>query len=360
MPDERIHQVEEPTIEDPVGDDEELGQPVRYTISSYGADMPIDGLVNRLKRGDIFVPRFQRNFVWTITQASRFIESLVLGLPVPGIFLFKEPETQRLMVVDGQQRLLTLQSFYQGVFGERKFRLTGVSNEFNQKTYESLPPEAQRYLNDSILHATIFQQIEPGNDRSSVYSVFERLNTGGTQLSQQELRACVYHGGLNDLLSDLANNPHWRDLYGAKGHRKKDEEIILRFLSLYYCLESYERPMKQFLNNFMEKYGQSDKRKLKEFRKTFERTVEAAAKILTRKALRPERALNVSVADAVLVGLAHRLRKDQKLKPGKLKSAHEQLLRKLRDEGLYTEGTTDKDRVNKRIAYARRAYGADL
>ena len=110
MPDERIHQVEEPTIEDPVGDDEELGQPVRYTISSYGADMPIDGLVNRLKRGDIFVPSFQRNFVWTITQASRFIESLVLGLPVPGIFLFKEPETRKLMVVDGQQRLLPVVS----------------------------------------------------------------------------------------------------------------------------------------------------------------------------------------------------------------------------------------------------------
>ena len=91
---------------------------------------------------------------------------------------------------------------------------------------------------------------------------------------------------------------------------------------------------------------------------TFERTVETAAKILTPKALRPERALNVSVADAVLVGLAHRLRENPKLKTKKLQSAHEQLLRKLRNERLYTEGTTDKDRVTKRIAYARQAYGA--
>ena len=358
MPNERIYQAEDPTIDDPVGDDEELGQPVRYTISSYGADMPIDGLVNRLKRGDIFVPKFQRNFVWTLAQASRFIESLVLGLPVPGIFLFKEPETQKLMVVDGQQRLLTLQYFYHGVFGERKFKLIGVSEEFNQKTYGSLPPEAQRYLNDSILHATIFQQIDPENDRSSVYSVFERLNTGGTQLSQQELRACVYHGKLNDLLSELADNTYWRNLYGPRSSRKKDEEIILRFFSLYYCLDSYERPMKNFLNNFMETHRQLDKRKSKEFRKIFEKTVETATKILTRTALRPERALNVSVADAVLVGLAHRLQRGPISKKKSLISAHKRLLAQLRDEALYTDGTTEKDRVNRRIAYARQAYEA--
>ena len=360
MPDERMLLVENPTIEDPIGDDEELGQPVRYTISSYGADMPIDGLVDRLNRGDIFVPRFQRNFVWSIVQASRFIESLVLGLPVPGIFLFKEPDTQKLMVVDGQQRLLTLQSFYKGAFGEKVFRLTGVSDEFNQKTYERLAPEAQRYLNDSILHATIFQQIEPGNDRSSVYSVFERLNTGGTQLSPQELRACVYHGTFNDLLSELSNNLHWRDLYGTRSYRKKDEEIILRFFSLYFCLESYERPMKRFLNNFMEKYRQLDDQKLNEFREMFENTVEKASRVLTRMALRPERALNVSVADAVLVGLAHRLRQGPILESESLKLAHDRLIRRLQDEALFTEDTTSKDRVTKRIAYARQAYEAIL
>ena len=358
MPDERIQMVEDTVIEDPVEGDDELGQPLRYTISSYGADMPIDGLVNRLQREDIFVPPFQRNFVWTIVQASRFIESLLLGLPVPGIFLFKEPETQKLMVVDGQQRLLTLHSFYKGVFSEKAFRLTGVADEFSGKTYEALSPEAQRYLNDSILHATIFQQIEPGNDRSSVYSVFERLNTGGTPLSQQEIRACVYRGKLADLLSELAANSHWRDLYGAMSARKKDEEIILRFFSLYFCLENYKRPMKKFLNDFMEDYRQPNEQKIREFRETFERTVEVAATILTPKALRPERTLNVSVTDAVLVGLAHRLRGGPVSDSESLRAAHGRLLEQLRDEALYTEDTTDKERVNKRIDYACQAYGA--
>lgn len=357
MPDEPSRNIDSLLIEDPMDDDDELGQPIRYTISSYGADMPVDGLINRLNREDIFIPPFQRGFIWTIAQGSRFIESLLLGLPVPGIFLFKEPETQKLMVVDGQQRLLTLQSFYKGIFGEKKFRLVGVSEEFNQRTYDNLAPESQRYLNDSILHATIFQQIEPGNDRSSVYSVFERLNTGGTPLSPQEIRSCVYRGKLNDLLSDLASDFHWQRLYGGVGARKKDEEIILRFLSLYFCLEIYERPMKRFLNNFMEKFRMPDDESISRFRELFEKTVEAANTVLTPKALRPERALNVSVTDAVLVGLAHRLQKGPVSDAESLKRAHVALLAKLRDEALYTEDTTHKERVRKRIGYAQEIYG---
>ena len=80
MTDEQIQDLEVPLIEDSTEGDDELGYPVRYTIASYGSDMPIDGLVDRLKREDIFVPEFQRNFVWTIAQASRFIESLLLGI----------------------------------------------------------------------------------------------------------------------------------------------------------------------------------------------------------------------------------------------------------------------------------------
>src|SRR5207247_11456077 len=97
------------------GDEEEV-IPFRYSISSYGADYPVDGLVQRLRAGSIFVPSFQRGFVWTLPQASQFVESLLLGLPVPGIFLSKEEKTQKLLVIDGQQRLKTLQFFYDGLW----------------------------------------------------------------------------------------------------------------------------------------------------------------------------------------------------------------------------------------------------
>lgn len=358
MPDTESPTVEDDGLIQDEGDDasdDEFADPVRYIITSYGADMPVDALIKRLDLGNIFIPDFQRNFVWTRAQSSRFVESLLLGLPVPGIFLFKEPDTHKLMVVDGQQRLQTLHRFYREAFEKKKFHLIGVSQEFENRTYNSLSPVDQLRLDDSIIHATIFQQAEPGNDRSSIYSVFERLNTGGTPLTQQEIRACVYRGNFDDLLSEFAADPLWRELYGKRNVRKKDEEIILRFFSLYYCLENYEQPMKQFLNRFMEENCHVKERE-SEFRRLFARTVKVASEGLKRSAFRPEGAFNVAVADAALVGLAHRLEKGEIMDCDALRSRHEELLDRLRDQGLHTMGTSRKDRVLKRIRYAREAY----
>src|ERR1043165_4796643 len=91
---------------------------LKYSITSYGTDFDVDGLVRRIEREDIYVPPFQRAYVWNLKQASRFIESLLLGLPVPGIFLSKESDSQRLLVIDGQQRLRSLLYFYRGVFSD--------------------------------------------------------------------------------------------------------------------------------------------------------------------------------------------------------------------------------------------------
>ncbi len=314
--------------------------------------MPVDGLVKRLNNNRIYVPSFQRKFVWTFIQASRFIESLLLGLPVPGVFLFKE-QGSKLMVIDGQQRLLSLQKFYDGKFDNRIFKLSGVKDEFSKKTYETLNVEDQERLDDAIIHATIFQQDHPSGDRSSIYSVFERLNTGGNQLHPQEIRACVYRGKLNDLLAQLARNSDWRKIYGTRNSRKKDEEIILRFLALFHHGSGYQRPMKGFLNKFMQEHQNPPDELCKNFRDSFENTIKSVAEILGGRALRPTRNLNVSVADAVLVGLAHRVRKGPITDPESLRKANKRVLEKLKSEELYSIGTTNKDRVNRRIELAR-------
>ena len=345
-------------IDDPQGDDEQIESTVRYSITSYGADMPVDGIVSRLQREDVFIPDFQRKFVWSTTQASRFIESLLLGLPVPGIFLFKEPDTRKLMVVDGQQRLQTLVFFSDGDIDGKEFRLVGVSSEFQGKTFKSLSETDRINFNDSIIHATIFQQDVPSNDKSSIYEIFERLNTGGTALHPQEIRSSIYRGRLNDLLLDLAKNPHWRKIYGKSSNRKKDEEIILRFFALYDSLDSYKRPMKQFLHNFMADNQNPNEEKLKQLQRKFAQTVEIVSNALEPNALRPERNLNVSVVDSVFVGLAHRLDRGEIKNTASLKTAHDDLLGKLRDEELYTSGTTNQDRVKKRISIARQVYGS--
>lgn len=347
------HNTGPPEVVDPRDGDEEFGDTLRYAIRSYGADMPVESLVRRMDQ-DIFVPSFQRKFVWSQKQASRFIESLLLDLPVPGVFLFREPDTKRLMVVDGQQRLVTLERYYHGLFGNKRFGLVGVSREFAGVTYDSLLAPDRRRLDESIIHATIFEQLQPSDDRSSVYSVFERLNT---KLMPQEIRACVYRGQLNDLLGQLAQDASWRKLYRSTSNHGKDEEIILRFLALSHSLDVYERPMKQFLNDFMEEHMNPGEDVCRSLGDRFREVVGVIAGCLGAEALRPQRSLNVSVADAVMVGLGRRLQVGPIRDGEVLQEAHQEVLRQLEREQLYEFDTTDRERVHRRIQIASEAYG---
>ena len=144
--------------------------PFTYSITSYGADYPVDSLVKRTNSEDIIVPTFehheqlsndldafQREYVWTRVKADRFIESLLLGLPVPGIFLVKEP-SGRFLVLDGHQRLFTLRAFCDGVIHGKEYRLEGVQERFKGKTYRELDVEDRRRIDDSIIHATVVRQ----------------------------------------------------------------------------------------------------------------------------------------------------------------------------------------------------------
>ncbi|HYW37088.1 MAG TPA: DUF262 domain-containing protein [Terriglobales bacterium] len=168
--------------------------PYTYSITAYGADYPVDGVVKRIEAGDIIVPTFswepgadsqvvgfQREYVWPRPKGDRFIESLLLGLPVPGIFLVKEP-SGRFLVLDGHQRLYTLRAFYDGVIHGVEYKLGDVQARFVGKRYRDLDIEDRRRLDDSIIHATVIRQDQPSEDQSSIYVIFDRLNTGGVNL----------------------------------------------------------------------------------------------------------------------------------------------------------------------------------
>jgi len=241
--------------------------PFSYAITAYGADPQADGLIKRMKEGDIFIPlfslpeseaagapRFQREYVWKKQQADRFIESLLLGLPVPGIFLVKE-ESGRHLVLDGHQRLQSLLRFYTNDWEGGAFVLEEVQERFKNRGYEQLEPTDRRRLDDSIIHATIVRQDEPSQDLSSIYLVFERLNSGGTSLQPQEIRVALYHGQFVTLLTELNNHASWRALFGKRSKRLKDIELILRFLALLESGGTYSRPMKGFLNSIEKNFG---------------------------------------------------------------------------------------------------------
>lgn len=339
-----------------------------YTITAYGADYPVDGLVKRLEQGDIVVPLFsmppeqgqstvgfQREFVWTRPQCDRFIESLLLGLPVPGIFLVKESSGKHL-VLDGQQRLRTLQNFYNGVIQGKEFTLENVQEKWRGKTYKTLEVDDRRRLDDSIIHATIVRQDEPSDDQSSVYLIFERLNSGGTLLQPQEIRVALYHGKFAALLSSLNTNDSWRSLYGKKSARLKDLELILRFFALFYHAKSYGRPMKEFLNRYMASNVNLQSADESELRPLFESTAETIDKYIGPRAFRLKTAINAAVADSVMVGVARRLAVGPVMKPEGFKVAYDSLLKDVEYLKATGRSTADEEFVRLRLEHSTAAF----
>src|SRR5712692_8394121 len=273
--------------------------PYTYSITAYGADYPVDSIIKRMEAEDIIVPRFswepdddseivgfQREYVWPRPKADRFIESLLLGLPVPGIFLVKELNG-RLLVLDGHQRLFTLRAYYDGVINGTEYRLENVQNQFIDKRYRDLDTEDRRRLDDSIIHATVIRQDEPTEDQSSIYLIFERLNTGGVNLQPQEIRVALYHGEFVRVLSKLNDNTAWRKLFGNKTKRLKDMEMILRFFAFYFYGQKYRSPMKDFLNRYMASNQNLQRQSKKELSQIFEDTTTIILKALGIRAFRP-------------------------------------------------------------------------
>ena len=285
---------------------------IYYSISSYGADYSVDVLIKRLEKGQIIVPPFQRRYVWDIKKASRFIESLILGLPVPGIFLSRDSSdktqvSNKMLIIDGQQRLLTLQRFYKGRFEDKVFKLSGICEELNGRTYEELSVDDQGRLDDAIIHATIIKQETPEEDDSSIYMVFERLNTGGMLLQPQEIRACIFYGTFNDLLNRLIQNENWRSLFRKENPRMKEQEMLLRFFALFYHYDEYKKGLKKLLNDFMCHNRNCQQYDADTLSDLFNSSLNLIVQAIGREAFRKANAVNAAVFDSMMIGVAKRL-----------------------------------------------------
>jgi len=349
-------------LEANVEDDTLLEQPgdIKFTITSYGSDYTVDTLIRRLKSEAFYVPQFQRRFVWSQRHASRFLESLLMGLPVPGIFLYREPQTNRHLVVDGQQRLRTLQYFYDGVFLERKFRLVGVRDEWNNKAYDDLSASDKLKLDDATIHATIFKQDEPKDSQKSLYFVFERINSGGIRLSPQEIRNCINDGPLLSYIREMNEDPNWRLVFGEKRNaRLKDQELILRFLAMIERHEQYSRPMRDFLNDFTDAYEKAPRETLEKFGNIFARTIAVVWDAKGRAAFRPSRTLNAAVFEGVMLGVAARLANttaDQAPSPSEIAAAYDRLLSEKDFLRACERATADEESVRTRRTKAIAAF----
>lgn len=338
-------------------DDESLTFPATYDIMTFGADIPVDGLVKRLDEKNIIIPEFQRGYVWSHDRASRFIESLLIGLPTPTIFLWRDDE-KRLVVIDGQQRLRSIQYFCSGSFKDTgTFALKGVRNDLEGLTYDTLGPEQKRALDDSLLHAFIVRQEAPTEDHSSIYHVFERLNTGMMPLYPHEIRTCLYQGGLVDLLEEMNGNEAWRAIFGARHSRMKDKELILRVTALYHSRNRYEEPMKQFLNEFLKRHRTFSAGISRDAcHEPFVKSIRAIHGAVGDSAFKPRGRLNAAVLDGVMIGVATRQAQADIADAAGLKARYDALLADTNFLSTTDQATTNQDRVLSRLEMGIEAF----
>jgi len=277
----------EDTEEDEV--DQTVPRLKKRTVHTGIGDLEIYSLYDKYRTGRLVVqPDFQRQFVWDDKKSSKLIESGLLGIPLPVIYLSEEPD-DRFYVIDGQQRLTSFFSFIDGRFPDgREFTLKGLTvfSEYNNKTFKELPKEVQGKIKDCTIRAITFKRESDGDLK---YEIFERLNTGSVSLNDQELRNCIYRGKYNDLLRRLSENDDFRYLMGISmpDRRMKDVEFVLRFAAFYHASYlNYRAPMKTFLNSEMEHYQFISDSDAAELERDFKKAVSVTRSLFDKQAFK--------------------------------------------------------------------------
>jgi uncharacterized protein with ParB-like and HNH nuclease domain len=283
---------EEMIFEDETGETEESvidsGTTKIYTDQG---DPEIEGLYQRWKRGKLDVqPDFQRYFVWDIIKSSRLIESALLDIPLPVVYLTEEQDG-KIYVIDGQQRLTSFFAFIDGLFpdkGGKPFKLTGlkVLTDYQGKLFNQLPDEIQDKIRYCKIRTITFKK---ESDPNLKFEIFERLNTGSIPLNTQELRNCIYRGKFNNLIKELAADKEFLNLLGLTqaDKRMKDVELVLRFSSFYHNTHiNYKSPIKNFLNNEITRFQNISAHDEEQLRNAFRNTVSIIKSLLGENAFK--------------------------------------------------------------------------
>lgn len=346
----------------------EEADPSPESVTYSGTDFDVEGLVRRYVRQDIVIPSFgvndptfevagfQRGFVWRRSQMDRFIESLLLGYPIPGIFLVQQSD-KRYLVLDGQQRIKTLAAFYEGIHQTREFALHEVADQFKGMTYKTLPVEYRRLLDNTFIQATIVKSDNSPDSLDAVYQVFERLNSGGTQLTAHEIRVALYAGPCIEFLTELNSIDSWRFIYGKPSPRIRDQEVILRFIALYVSADTFRRPLKKFLNDFVGRNRTLEALPAEAIRSRFVVTTSLIANGPGPGALRYlGNQVNAALTEALLVGLARRLDAGGELDPRDVGGVVSRLLEDSDFVDAISRATSNEEKVLYRLSRATEAF----
>ena len=307
-------------------------------------------------------PDFQRGVVWTPKAKTLFIDSLIKQLPIPSMCISWDFSANKRIVVDGLQRISTIIEFLKQDSTWKLSNIDDVDERIAGKTVEYIRNNENRLFslveNLTIPITVLRCDYNKKTHMQYLFQIFNRLNTGGSKLYNQEIRNCIYSGPFNTMLKELVRTDIWcsyvnTDLAKIEKSRYSNEELLLRFFALNECQQKYTGKLASFLNSFIEDHKNIREEDLSGYREIAIRILNVARKAGISVEYR-------NVADAILVGMAKNIDCLEKESKEHVKALIEQILatNAFSPEALKSDAS-GKDKVNHRLQIAITTLSSD-
>lgn len=346
------------------------------TVKTQNIEYDLETLVKKIEKKTIKLnPEYQRNHRWDKKTSSRLIESLILNIPIPTVYLSQDVDVDeevdegisRYSVIDGQQRLSAIYGFMKNEYALEELE---VLDSLNGAKYDELPPFLVRRLEERTITCL---RIDSTADEQVKYDIFERLNTGAVQLEAQELRNAVYRGKFNELIKELANNVEFKRLISVKIENGEEDikvkkmldvELVLRFFALENGeVEKMKKSFRDFLSEQLRTFNLIPEKEMVKKREWFYEIVNliynefgenAFAKYKVEEKDGKEKksmqsSFNAAVYDALVVAIADNMRSGKlKIDEGR-KQQYYDLFAQDSFRKTIEGSTTDKSKITARI-----------
>lgn len=368
-----------------------------YEVDCLPNDYNITTLISLIERGYMKIPSFQRNYVWKKDMASKFIESIIIGLPIPQLFLF-ERERNNFLVIDGQQRLVTIYLFKKQRFPKNdigrsiirkylsfgkqipdselasdnfedfKLKLPSTTTQKNQldklqydtlSTIKDFDFKGEFDFNRTIRTITI-KQIAPCEDDSSMFEIFSRLNSGGVMLKAQEIRMSIYYSPFYEkIVSELNLNKTWRQFLGKKEPdlHMGEIEAIVRAFAMLEMSNQYKSPLRNFLNEFSKKAMNYTEKEIALLSQLFVDFWTSCSELPVEAFRNEKNKFVISLFDSVFVAVCEKIKKEglngRRVTPESLVTLKKDLVFSNASQG----NTASLTSVTNRLARARNIIG---
>jgi hypothetical protein len=301
-------------------------------------------------------PDFQRDIVWNPEKQTRFIDSLIKQLPIPSLCLTLDYKTEKRIVIDGLQRIQSIINFLDESEDWKLAKLEDIDDRISDKKVSEIK-EKNSFLiervKNAVLPITILRcDLSKESHANYLFTIFHRLNSGGTALNNQEIRNAIYSGNFNNFLKEANQYKKWRVITGINDNEKSNrflkEELILRFFAFFENQNLYTGKLAKFLNNYMHKNRKISESTLADKSYYFYKTVDLIFDKITNGSVM-DKTTN-TVVEAIMVGVAKNLEKLNGQRNNEVKLLYDRILASdsFSQENL-AFGLSGKDKVNNRL-----------